>query len=112
MKNCINCGATIEYNRTKCPYCDTSYFDFTNIDFDNKKPVVLKLKINGFIIETLCVPNLDVIESRAEESTATGCFGEPLMRIKTGTQLEFGIKFNAVHSLNNLDEYLEIHEVD
>ena len=36
MKNCINCGAPIEHNTTKCPYCNTSYFDFTNIDFDNK----------------------------------------------------------------------------
>lgn len=41
-KNCINCGAPIEVETVKCPYCGTSYFDFTDIDL--RSPVVLRIK--------------------------------------------------------------------
>ena len=110
MKNCINCGASIEYNTTKCPYCNTSYFDFTNIDFDNKAPVVLRLKINGFVVETLCVPRMGTIENHIEETTATGYFGEPLINVKTATQISLNVGFDSVYSLNNPNGYLKIYK--
>lgn len=41
MTNCVNCGAAIESHIEKCPFCGTSYFDFTNIDFNRAEPVVV-----------------------------------------------------------------------
>lgn len=48
-RNCVNCGAVIESHADKCPYCGTSYFDFTNIDVHGK-PVVLKIRHNDQIL--------------------------------------------------------------
>ena len=33
-RNCPNCGAALESNICKCPYCGTSYFDISAIDID------------------------------------------------------------------------------
>lgn len=41
-RNCINCGAPIDAETIKCPYCGTSYFDFTDIDV--RSPVILRIK--------------------------------------------------------------------
>lgn len=46
--NCENCGAPIDMETSKCPYCGTSYFDFSNIELD--APVILKLKYQGQLL--------------------------------------------------------------
>lgn len=53
-RNCENCGAPIDMETEKCPYCGTSYFDFSNIEIDS--PVILKLKYQGqlFIAKAFC----------------------------------------------------------
>lgn len=63
-RNCVNCGAVIEIDAVKCPYCGTSYFDFTNIELDGK-PVVLKLKHNNriFMLKAICTSCDIAIES-------------------------------------------------
>lgn len=38
--NCPNCGAPI--TETKCPYCGTVFYDFTDISFS--KPTYLKIR--------------------------------------------------------------------
>ena len=43
-KNCPNCGAVIEVDKNKCPYCGTSYFDFANIPLN--EPFYLRIKTN------------------------------------------------------------------
>ena len=52
--NCENCGAPIDMETDKCPYCGTSYFDFSNIEID--APIILKLKYQGqlFIAKAFC----------------------------------------------------------
>lgn len=58
--NCENCGAPIDMETDKCPYCGTSYFDFSNIEIDApivlKPPIILKLKHQGqlFIAKAFC----------------------------------------------------------
>ncbi len=37
-KNCPNCGAVYETDKNKCPYCGTSYFDMSFVDFTNGIP--------------------------------------------------------------------------
>ena len=43
-RNCPNCGAVIEYDKTQCAYCGTSYFDLSAIDISNTKPFYLQLR--------------------------------------------------------------------
>ena len=41
--NCPNCGAPYDSNLTKCPYCNTNYFDLSFIDFDATEPFYIKI---------------------------------------------------------------------
>ena len=45
-RNCINCGAPIESEIDKCPYCGTSYFDICNLVLDGHTPIALRFKTN------------------------------------------------------------------
>ena len=42
--NCVNCGAAIDIDEQKCPFCGTSYFDLTDIDFTASDPVAVRMK--------------------------------------------------------------------
>lgn len=42
-KNCPNCGAVYEPEKNKCPYCGTSYYDMSALNFE---PFYLKIKTN------------------------------------------------------------------
>ena len=52
MTNCKNCGAPLDSNISKCPYCDTEYatstvtYDKFDIDFNYKQVLGM---INGNI---------------------------------------------------------------
>lgn len=41
FKNCINCGAPLEQDKNKCPYCGTSYLDICGLKLDGTTPIVL-----------------------------------------------------------------------
>lgn len=41
-RNCINCGAPIDTEVNKCPYCGTSYLDICGLKLDGRTPIVLK----------------------------------------------------------------------
>ena len=43
--NCPNCGAIIDPQENKCPYCGRSYFDLTCVDLYTEDPFYLKLKV-------------------------------------------------------------------
>lgn len=43
--NCINCGAAKEWDAVKCPFCGTTYFDFTSIDFTKQEPVACQFAV-------------------------------------------------------------------
>ena len=38
--NCVNCGAAKDTADIRCPFCGTTYLDFTAIDFEKNDPVV------------------------------------------------------------------------
>lgn len=66
-RNCPNCGAPYEVELSRCPYCNTAYFDLTTIDIDHHEPFFLKLRCNGFLITQLVVPMGANMESSSEE---------------------------------------------
>ena len=41
-RNCMNCGAPIDAEVNKCPYCGTSYLDICGLKLDGQTPIVLK----------------------------------------------------------------------
>lgn len=47
-QNCVNCGAVIDAEVNKCPYCNTSYLDICGFDFEDHTPFVLKFKYKAW----------------------------------------------------------------
>lgn len=74
--NCPNCAAPIEPELNKCPYCGTTYFDMSCIDFENEKPFYLKIKTkwNGIdcYITQFVKPKLTTIEQSYSINDITG----------------------------------------
>lgn len=61
--NCINCGAAKDTSEIKCPFCGTTYLDFTAIDFTSHEPVVCEFVMpwskERTIMSMLALPILD-----------------------------------------------------
>lgn len=94
-KNCPNCGAPYDIDLNKCPYCGTSYFDMSAIDFENREPFYLKIKINNMIVTQLMRPNDIVIEH--ENTYITGGHNDATIAVyNTGSQIITNISFEAI----------------
>lgn len=64
--NCPNCGAPVDAELHKCPYCNTSYFDMSSVDIDGRTPFYLRIKTkmdgNSVFITQFVKPVLETIE--------------------------------------------------
>ena len=54
--NCPNCGAPIDLEFDKCPYCGTTWLNLANIDIENRRPMYFKLRYKDivFIAKSYC----------------------------------------------------------
>lgn len=102
--NCPNCGAVVEYDLHKCPYCGTSYFDMSCIDFEQGTPVYLKLKLNQggnpIYITQLVMPKLTDIEATCDYIEYTNPYGQVLHRMRTGQRITTNLSFEAIPMQN------------
>ena len=61
--NCVNCGAAKDTSEIKCPFCGTTYLDFTAIDFDSGDPVVCQFVMpwckKRTIVSMMAIPRLN-----------------------------------------------------
>ena len=98
--NCVNCGAAIDPVEVKCPFCGTTYFDLTAIDFASDAPTVLKLRIptakGNLIFSMLAKPKLGTIDHTETYTDVRGRYGENIGRISASRDVEVGLTFNAV----------------
>ena len=65
--NCINCGSAKDINEIKCPFCGTTYLDFTAIDFSSNDPVVCEFVLpftkEHTIMQMVAIPKLNEISA-------------------------------------------------
>lgn len=101
-KNCPNCGAPYNIELNKCPYCHTSYYDLSALDFTSNEPFYLKIKttINGkpCYITQLVRPVTSGL-SMTFNSCSTDvydCMGSKLFTSYSGRTLSTNIEFEAV----------------
>ena len=102
--NCINCGAAKDTDEIKCPFCGTTYLDFTAIDFNSGDPVVCQFVMPGgihkndgrFILSMLAIPRLDEITTETDSVFATDGNGNKLAGFTTGLQMNIGVSFTPV----------------
>ena len=62
--NCVNCGSAKDTSEIRCPFCGTTYLDFTAIDFTSGDPVVCQFVLpysNGTVLSMVARPVLDEI---------------------------------------------------
>ena len=93
-KNCPNCGAPTDGYLSKCPYCQTYIYDFSELELYGK-PIFLRLrdKENIIVIPVVCT-SLSM-KMRPQEVSYLGITGEP--RVRGGCEMEIEACFDSVH---------------
>lgn len=100
--NCINCGAAKDTSEIKCPFCGTTYLDFTSIDFSSDDPVVCQFVlpdsfhrgISGkMIMSMVAVPRLESIEQTVEKVHAFNDYGDRLVSVVQNCDVNVGVSF-------------------
>lgn len=101
--NCPNCGAVIDYELHKCPYCGTSYFDMSCVDLESGEPIYLKIKTKlgdytAYITQLIIPKTVDI---KYAENLHTACNrGAPIMIAKEKT-IQTSIAFEAFHTFGD-----------
>ena len=117
--NCINCGAAKDTSEIKCPFCGTTYLDFTSIDFSSDDPVVCQFVlpdsfhrgISGkMIMSMVAVPRLESIEQKVETVDIFG-YGTKLASVVNNRDINMGVSFLPVaRGVNGTLFTLEVKE--
>jgi len=99
--NCINCGAAKDTTEIKCPFCGTTYLDFTAIDFTSKEPVVCEFVMPHFkervILRMLAQQQFESFNVESETCSVYSGWGKAkLATITTGIDANIGISFKPV----------------
>lgn len=72
--NCVNCGSAKDTSEIKCPFCGTTYLDFTAIDFSSNDPVVCQFVLpysNRTVMSMVAMPVLEEISMRSSSIDIT-----------------------------------------
>jgi len=116
--NCPNCGAPYEAELNKCPYCGTSYFDLSFIDFDATEPFYIKIKKTfkyqnkehpGILIMRV-LPEVMETHIEQEECYATGFGGAKMARFIKALDISLNLGFKSVPNEKGELMSLEIKE--
>lgn len=94
--NCPNCGAPIDVETHKCPYCGTSYFDMSCIDFDEKTPIFLKLKIGDNYLTQKVIPTIGEITFTSEPTYCRSSDGSIMSAFTTNNYMTTNISFESL----------------
>lgn len=104
-RNCPNCAAPYDTQLNTCPYCGTSYFDMSCIDFEECKPVYLKLKTkignNTVYITQKVIPRMGDITMSTDTVDITGRYGEVINRVVSNKSMTTNVSFEAVCDYSN-----------
>ena len=94
-RNCPNCGAPYEIELSRCPYCNTAYFDLTTIDIEHHESFFLKMRANGMFITQLVIPMSANMESSTDEVVCMGSYGQKLASFVQSRNLTTNLELKA-----------------
>lgn len=98
--NCVNCGAAKELSDTRCPFCGTTYLDFTGIDFDSRKPVVCQFVLpnsDRTVMSMLALPVLDEFCMESTDTLEVTTLRDSYRRfISAPMEIRFGVSFHPI----------------
>lgn len=96
-RNCPNCGAPYDIHLNKCPYCSTSYFDMSALDFNSGEPFYLKFRAGDIIVTQLVKPCVnDVSMEITSEHAYVEDYGKTIASFCNSYNVKTNISFEAV----------------
>ena len=97
--NCINCGSAKDINEIKCPFCGTTYLDFTAIDFSSNDPVVCEFVLpfakERTIMQMVAIPHLNEISSEPIYCSFDDRFSTRLTAVNSW-EMKVGVSFTPI----------------
>lgn len=113
-RNCPNCGAPYQIDLNQCPYCGTSYFDMSAINFTEGEPFYLKFKFDmggrECYVTQLVRPRVESMEFSTETEDAYDILGHRLLSFQTRKTLTTNISFEAISDYKRKELFtLEMH---
>lgn len=105
-RNCPNCNAPYDVHLNTCPYCGTSYFDLSAIDFEDRKPIYLKIRTKDFsgrdiYMTQKCVPRLGTISMNNDTVDVTDRYGNFVKSIVCNRYMTTDVSFEAIADTND-----------
>lgn len=94
MRNCPNCGAPLDENLFKCPYCGTLYYDLTVLD--DQTPCYVKFRTYMGTVTALVKPELKSIETQYDAVDGVDSIGRTLTMFNTNTSVNIGVEFHTL----------------
>ena len=58
--NCVNCGAPIDYELSKCPYCGTYYYDLSEMTVGEVAMLKVNIPGKGKVLARALLTDFDV----------------------------------------------------
>jgi hypothetical protein len=104
--NCVNCGAAKDTSEIKCPFCGTTYMDFTAIDFTSGDPVVCQFVMpwskQRTIMSMMAIPQLDEMTIAPRTMDVTSLWDYTHRFISAPPEINIGISFIPVERNGHL----------
>ena len=103
--NCINCGHGKDPDEIKCPYCGTTYLDFTSIDFSSYEPVVCQFRMPGnvrdqdgntLIMSLLARPELEEMSYSYDRMDITSLWDGSKSYLSGTPSMNIGVSFRPI----------------
>lgn len=106
MRNCPNCGAPLDNNYCKCPYCGTLYYDLTVLDDD--VPCYIKFRTAMGTITTYARPESKKINIWNDTIGITDVTGNIVNTYCKSTNCDIDVTFHSLIDRSKKEKTLYI----
>ena len=103
-RNCPNCGAPLDDNYCKCPYCGTLYYDLTVLD--DEVPCYIKFRTAMGTITTYARPELKEINTWTDTVSITDVTGYRVNTYCQSTNCDIDVTFHSLIDWNKKEKTL------
>lgn len=95
-RNCPNCGAVIDVERTKCAYCGTSYYDLSSMSLN--EPFYLQLNIGtpehpNIILQMVYISNASISH---QVNPVTVAYGNGYTQFYDSPEVKYTMEFIGI----------------
>lgn len=96
MTNCPNCSGLLKPDSCRCEFCDTYFFDFCGIDFEEKKPFYMHIKTNRGIATMKVLPSIGEVEIKSDPIYVTGGINQTRLAMYDRRSASLHIDFDCM----------------